>query len=1155
MLTTRQWWEVGGVVMLLTLLWSIGAWFHWSITWLLGGTVVIFVAAMMMLVVQYVRANRDAAALEHSIRGQGEDARYGVRPERREQLEQIEEEFTAAVTTLKQSKLAKGGRGKSALYALPWYVVIGPPSAGKTTAITASGLDFPLGTNRVSGFGGTRNCDWFFSTSAILLDTSGRYTTVSEDREEWFKFLDLLKKHRRRTPVNGVLAMVSIDELLNATSTELEELATDLRNRVSELTERLGVRFPVYVVLTKCDKIRGFAQYFGGLTPEERKQVWGCTFAPTIVDRAAQFDTEFAVLVQALVDRRLARLASLESDSDEAREVYLFPLEFAAVGATLKQFVSRLFKIDPYQELPDFRGFYFTSALQDGAVTNRVLDRLSERFQLGSWKDGPAGVRPTTTSTFLQSLLADLIIGDRNRVAPTSGSAMSRERLRLGAIVGLAAALIGFFWAAGSAYANSLADLGMLRGAVRSASSAATASSFDSLSSLEHALVSLDSLDVSRRLSKLGFDRTAQFRPGLESLYVRQTIPIVTTRAAGAIDSRLRAYVGSDTAMDARARAHDDLHAYQLLGNKVGFLRDSVDERVFLAGYLQHALGAQARDSAYLWRFVNVLDHPVIATDSLLVDRTQRLLYAPPTMAGLYREIRTGGARRLPPLTLHRLIGNPVRSPFERGPQVDGLYTKQGWEGFAQQAITERSQAPGRRDWVVGSRPENLDSTLADPERVAGELTRMYFDDYIAEWTRFLRAVQFTGGNVGAVTQMMSELSDAERSPVVVLLDSVTAQTRFGNPMLAAPKKKINKMLEVVLQKLGRQHVDGAGIPSNPVDVAFATVHALRGSNAAALGQVLEQYRTFGNTMLAKGAGTPNTSTADDLIQDAKTAVVNMPPSIEKLDPAIRAALLERPFAIAQKVIGDAAVGVLSREWSDQVCMPFRKTLAGKYPFALTATDASLTDVEKFFQPQTGTIWTFFDRTLAGFLSASDFQTRAGSQAGINISAAATNSFRRARAIREGLLGMGGAAHVEFELQPEAPISQTTSGQPPTPTEMCMSIDGKRECYRMGSPSGQAFVWPSKISAPGAKLTVSLKESGGRIVELSREAFGEWGWLRLLEQASVSTQPGGRTRMEWLLENPRVQVRVAYTLSVRQSQNLFNNLAIFRQFDCPSRLQ
>src|SRR5262245_22353366 len=244
-LTARQWWQVGGLVLLLVLLWSIGLWRAWPLTIMLAGTIVLLLGAMIALLVERTRATRRATELERSLHGHAEDSRFGVRPERRAQLDQIQQEFSAAVESLKRSKLGQGRLGQSALYALPWYVVIGPPAAGKTTAIAASGLDFPLGTNRIRGIGGTRNCDWFFSTSAIFLDTAGRYAVESEDREEWFKFLDLLKMHRRRTPVNGAIGMVNVDEWLAFTASYLQQAAFDLRASIDELTQRLGVRFPV----------------------------------------------------------------------------------------------------------------------------------------------------------------------------------------------------------------------------------------------------------------------------------------------------------------------------------------------------------------------------------------------------------------------------------------------------------------------------------------------------------------------------------------------------------------------------------------------------------------------------------------------------------------------------------------------------------------------------------------------------------------------------------------------------------------------------------------------------------------------------------------------------------------------------------------------
>jgi type VI secretion system protein ImpK len=61
----------------------------------------------------------------------------------------------------------------------------------------------------VRGIGGTRNCDWWFTDEAVLIDTAGRYTTQSSNREvdaaAWTGFLTLLKKFRPAQPLNGAI--------------------------------------------------------------------------------------------------------------------------------------------------------------------------------------------------------------------------------------------------------------------------------------------------------------------------------------------------------------------------------------------------------------------------------------------------------------------------------------------------------------------------------------------------------------------------------------------------------------------------------------------------------------------------------------------------------------------------------------------------------------------------------------------------------------------------------------------------------------------------------------------------------------------------------------------------------------------------------------
>jgi type VI secretion system protein ImpL len=158
-----------------------------------------------------------------------------------EEEAQLGKSFERALARLGNTRFrtATGGR---MLYQLPWYVMIGPPGSGKTTALTQSGLHFPAGGGaegaEVRGVGGTRNCDWFFTSEAVLIDTAGRYTTQDShapvDRSGWQAFLDLLKKHRPRQPINGVLVALSAADLL-ADESAREAHARAVRDRLAEI--------------------------------------------------------------------------------------------------------------------------------------------------------------------------------------------------------------------------------------------------------------------------------------------------------------------------------------------------------------------------------------------------------------------------------------------------------------------------------------------------------------------------------------------------------------------------------------------------------------------------------------------------------------------------------------------------------------------------------------------------------------------------------------------------------------------------------------------------------------------------------------------------------------------------------------------------------
>ncbi|MGD8910986.1 MAG: type VI secretion system membrane subunit TssM, partial [Chromatiales bacterium] len=364
----------------------------------------------------YGKRKRNRQMLEGVLEGEEAPA-DPARQESAQELEILRRRLQDAIGILKESKL--GGRfNKHYLYQLPWYIFIGPPGSGKTTALLNSGLHFPLadelGSDALQGVGGTRNCDWWFTDDAVLLDTAGRYTTQDSyeavDRAAWNGFLELLKRHRRRRPINGALVAISIADLLQQSELERMAHAKAIRMRVKELIDSFGIRFPIYVLFTKSDLLAGFNEYFESMSREERSQVWGMTFPFTehsdLDSGISGFREEFREL-ERRIDARL--LDRLEHERDPKRRIliYAFPQQFSSIREAAEGFLQEAFNANRYQETPMVRGVYFTSGTQEGTPIDRLLGAMAQEFGLNR-QIAPA-FSGSGRSYFIKRLFKDLI--------------------------------------------------------------------------------------------------------------------------------------------------------------------------------------------------------------------------------------------------------------------------------------------------------------------------------------------------------------------------------------------------------------------------------------------------------------------------------------------------------------------------------------------------------------------------------------------------------------------------------------------------------------------------------------------------------------------------------------------------------------------------
>src|SRR5262245_12509998 len=349
--------------------------------------------------------------------------------------------FDEAVSALKQQP--RTGRS---LYELPWYVIIGAPGSGKTTALLNSGLKFPLeqrvGKGALRGVGGTRNCDWWFTDEAVFLDTAGRYTTQDSDATSdvagWQEFLTLLRKYRKRRPLTGVILTISAHDLMTQGESGREAHADAARRRLRELNEQLKIQLPVYLMVTKCDLVAGFTEYFDDLAQDARAQVWGVTFPyeQTVSGQATQvFPAEFDALMTRLNSKLFLRL---EEDRDVRRRtaVFAFPQQMAALRDYLAQFVNEVLETSRVNQQVLLRGVYLTSGTQEGTPIDRLLGAIGRRFGVS-----PDAVAPPTgrgKAYFMERLLKDVMIGESGLAGVNRRVEVQKAALQLGAYAAMA---------------------------------------------------------------------------------------------------------------------------------------------------------------------------------------------------------------------------------------------------------------------------------------------------------------------------------------------------------------------------------------------------------------------------------------------------------------------------------------------------------------------------------------------------------------------------------------------------------------------------------------------------------------------------------------------------------------------------------------------
>ncbi len=811
--------------------------------WLAGLLVTLLIVWAIVWLYRRYQSQKAGRKLEAAITAEADRAiKAAPSKESRAEMVGVRERMHEAVKTIKSSKLGQTS-GSAALYELPWYAVIGNPAAGKSSAIVRSGLNFPFSDKSASvihGIGGTRNCDWFFTTEGILLDTAGRYSVHEEDHEEWLGFLSLLKRNRPKAPLNGVIIAASLAELSSNRPEFAIALAKQLRQRVQELTEKLEVFAPVYVVFTKADLIGGFAEFFEDRDRAERERVWGATLP---YDTTAKtnvvgiFDKYFDELNDGLKEASTARM-SMHRGEKLPPGVLTFPLEFSALKTPIRTFLNTLFEDNPYQFRPIFRGFYFTSAVQEGQSTGRASQRVAERFALT-----PSNASVQTASViaqngfFLRELFSKVIFADRNLVQQYT----SRNKLRwryasfFGGALLLGAALAGWTWSYSGnrqLVANAQADLAKViklqEGRID------LQSRLESLEILQDRVEQLQSYRTERPWAlSLGLYQGAALEKKLREEYLAGLQEVMLKPTAAALAAYLsevnanaaqlqplaRAADGTPTASKGGnanpeplgiytaastqnvSDAYNALKTYIMLGDRsrveTGHLGDQLTR--FWRGWLEANRGSMPREQlirsaerllSFALTQVTAPDFPTTQTNLALLDMTRenlrRVVKGMPARERVYAEIKARAATRFPPMTVARIVEDTDKDIVAGSYAISGTFTKEAWYEFVDDAFKEAATKETKADdWVLKTATQDDLTLEGSPEQIRKSLIQLYKTEYVAEWQKFMQGVSVREfGSFEVAVARMNRLGDPAASPVGKLIQTLYDQTSWDNPSL-----------------------------------------------------------------------------------------------------------------------------------------------------------------------------------------------------------------------------------------------------------------------------------------------------------------------------------------------------------------------------------
>lgn len=343
-------------------------------------------------------------------------------------------------------------------YTLPWYLMVGSVDSGKTQVLEDLSLDLPIGAPHFTLDDERPPCKWWFFDNAIVIDPIGDYLLpkdgLKSDEKGWAFLMNLLVSRRVKRPLDGIILTIPCDELTGPHKLGYDEIllrAKQLNSKLWYLQSALAMKIPIYVLITKCDEIKGFKEFSNELPPGMLNEIlgWSCPYSLESGYSSSWVDEIFSFLNTSLHKIR-AEIFTEGKVKDGGDGTFVFKVEFEKLKQNLGVYLNNIFKETAYHESFFLRGVYFCG--DTGAPTAVSEHKRDERYwippqALGSAIEIPFKKHDVLRISFIRDLFESKIFREHALARPVKRILISTSKtLNFTKILALGIVLI---WGAG----------------------------------------------------------------------------------------------------------------------------------------------------------------------------------------------------------------------------------------------------------------------------------------------------------------------------------------------------------------------------------------------------------------------------------------------------------------------------------------------------------------------------------------------------------------------------------------------------------------------------------------------------------------------------------------------------------------------------------